>query len=209
MNIINNRTKIILLPLIIKAGLFLLGYLYITTSGFYQNKTFNLSLLDYFHQNDSSWYEFIFENGINIEPNSMVEGWRVPNQHTAFFPLYPYFIKSLTFIFGGDFKIWGNVISLISVSLLSLLSFDFLKTYLNNEKVAFNSTILLISNPFSLHFYTLYTESLFLVLFIGCLICIQRNKWLLLIFLSIPLTLIRPNGIFTALIMGVFILEKK
>lgn len=138
----------------------------------------------------------------------MVEGWRVPNQHTAFFPLYPYFIKSLTFIFGGDFKLWGNVISLISVSLLSLLSFDFLKTYLNNEKVAFNSTILLISNPFSLHFYTLYTESLFLVLFIGCLICIQRNKWLLLIFLSIPLTLIRPNGIFTALIMGVFILEK-
>ncbi len=94
----------------------------------------------------------------------------------AFFPLYPWLIKKLSFFLGHNFLLSAFVISYFSffislVLLFKLVRLDF------NKKVAKRSLLLLLIFPTSFFFASVYTESLFLALILGSFYAVRKKKW--------------------------------
>jgi len=95
----------------------------------------------------------------------------------AFFPLYPELIKILTPFFGGKDLVTGIFISLFcSLAFLFLFYKLILLDY--QESTVRYSLIFLLFFPTSFFFGMVYTESLFLMLVLGCFLAARKKKWL-------------------------------
>jgi len=95
----------------------------------------------------------------------------------AFFPLYPELIKILTPFFGGKDLVTGIFISLFcSLAFLFLFYKLILLDY--RESTVRYSLIFLLFFPTSFFFGMVYTESLFLMLVLGCFLAARKKKWL-------------------------------
>lgn len=111
----------------------------------------------------------------------------------AFFPLYPLLGRILTAI---DFVTPKNLLLDASIFvdpayfynafILSNALFIFALYFLYklvrldySEKISLGSIILLLAFPTSFYFGAIYTESLFLLLAVGCLFCLRKKNYLL------------------------------
>lgn len=93
----------------------------------------------------------------------------------AFFPLYPLFLKFVTF-YGGDFLI--SLLFTNLVFLMSLIIFFKLTEIDFNKKTAFYSVLLLLTFPTSFYFGSLYSESLFLFFTVSFIYLLRKNNYL-------------------------------
>lgn len=92
----------------------------------------------------------------------------------VFYPLYPLLMS--IFSFGGwPMEITGMVISRLSLAGASVCLYELLRTD-GDEKTAFFSVLLMAVYPFSMFTMGVYTESLFLLLTIGCMLLIRKDK---------------------------------
>jgi hypothetical protein len=94
---------------------------------------------------------------------------------TAFFPLYPALIHVFGVVLGSDL-IAGVVISLVcfAVALIllhRLVLLDF------SEEIADTTVLLVAFFPASFFFSAIYTESLFLMLSLGCILQARKGRW--------------------------------
>lgn len=150
-----------------------------------------------------SWANFDGEHYLSI---SLYGYQRL--QH-AFFPLYPlmiYLIGKIINIFSSfttiNFLIIGMLISNLSF-LLALKIFYKLLRLDYNEGLSFLVISILLIFPTSYYFASLYTESLYLLLSIGCFYFARQRKWFLSSILGILATATRIVGIF--LLLGLLI----
>lgn len=117
----------------------------------------------------------------------------------AFFPLYPFLIKILSFIF-RNYLFSGLLISNISYIIalfylykLVLLDFD--------KDVALRSVIYLSIFPTAFFMHAAYTESLFIVLTLASFYYARGNKWALVGILGMFAAMTRITGIILLPIM--------
>ncbi len=117
----------------------------------------------------------------------------------AFFPVYPYLIRILSFKY-FSLLLTGLTISNLSAWLLLILWFASLKKIFNT-KIANLGILVLIFSPTSFFLGSLYNESLFLSLILACFLASKKKHWLLAGLFAGLASATRVVGIFSLLII--------
>lgn len=98
---------------------------------------------------------------------------------TAFFPLYPLAIRGVGGLGSswGFYLVSGIVISLACFMIALVLLYRLAELELG-DKVARTTLMLIAFCPMAFYFSAVYSESMFLALSLGCILCARRGKWL-------------------------------
>jgi hypothetical protein len=105
-------------------------------------------------------------------------GYTTPAQ-TAFFPLYPLAIHLLTLPFNGQ-GVYVMALLLANAAFLgALLVLRVLVAAQWSSAIAERTVVLLAVFPGALYTFAPYNESLFLLLSLGCVLALQRRRWML------------------------------
>lgn len=204
--------KILLLSLLLKISYIVFAFgLYYAKVPHYEeifkktDNTFYSRVTGIFHRNDSGWYQHIAEKGYShMTHESFLERVKKQDQlEHAFFPLFPYLIKTCMQLFHTSFTKAGFWFSLIISTFCWILVFYFIKIYTHNEQLAYLSLLTLIFAPFNYYYSMIYTEALYLSLIMIVLIAILKNKCFIMSLGAALLCLIKING---ALLFPVFVL---
>jgi hypothetical protein len=155
------------------------------------------SLLNPWAHWDGVWYIKIATSGYADADGS-----------TAFFPLFPMLVRYLGVLFDGNLLITGMVVSLLcyagSVWLLwRLVRQDF------DEELASRAVIYLAIGPLSFFLQAVYTESLFLLLSLGCFVFAREGRWRVAGVLGLLATLTRSTGVLLLIPMAYYYYERR
>lgn len=114
----------------------------------------------------------------------------------AFFPLYPILIRITTAAIGSSYILSGLVISILSFFGILVLLSKYLRqlSFKKNEISWF--LIFFIAFPTSFFFISLYSESIFLLVFLGALVAIRKKQYFIAGLCGVALGLTRVTGIF-------------
>ena len=100
-----------------------------------------------------------------------------PRFHIVFYPLYPLFVRGLSYLCGGSIRtaafIQPNIFISLSIAVMyKLMRIDF------SEKTTKTAILLLIFNPFGFFFSLPFTESTFLFLSLLFMFMLKKENWL-------------------------------
>ncbi|MBE3074304.1 MAG: hypothetical protein IMZ75_05080, partial [Actinobacteria bacterium] len=124
-------------------------------------------LFDIWARWDAVWYLKIATDGYSAGDNS-----------TAFFPLYPFLLAALKPLFLGNGILAGMCISLAACLGAFYLFYRFVEIDFGGP-VARRALLYLAIFPTSFFFQTIYSESLFLLLTVGCLYAARRQEFMI------------------------------
>lgn len=148
-------------------------------------------LLPSWNRWDTQWYEGIARRGYD---------WRkaVGTSPTAFFPLYPLLIRVSVEATHRSYLMVALLIS--NLAFLGALLYLWRLTAFELGRAAAGRGVLYISIfPTALFFFAGYTESLFLLLTVGCFYHLRRHQWLLAGLLAALASATRVTGILLVL----------
>jgi hypothetical protein len=152
-------------------------------------------LFDIWARWDSVWYLQIAEYGYSRADGS-----------TAFFPLYPLLIAIFRPLF-----FWNGVLAGMFISLACCLGAFYLFYLLVEldfrKEVARRSVFYLAIFPTAFFFQTIYSESLFLLLTIGCLYAARRNEYVIAGVAGALATMTRSSGLLLLVPLGIMYLR--
>lgn len=117
---------------------------------------------------DSGWYLSIAADGYQYDPHG--------SSSVAFYPLYPLLLRAAGYL-GLDMRLAGFAISHAALLAACLLLWKLAALETRSEEVAERSVLFLLFCPGAVWFGMIYTESLFLLTLLGCLLCARRNQW--------------------------------
>ena len=168
--------------------------------GFFLTRIFPI---DIFARWDSAAYFSIITRGYS--PSSDI---RTIYSNIAFFPLYPYLVKSFGWLGiplpDGFYVAFGVLLSNLFFVAAAVLLFRLITVDLGFSEIAAKRTIgLLIFFPTSFIFSSFYTESLFLLLLIAGTRFTLNNRWKSVAFISFLILLARAQGL---VVWGIFLL---
>lgn len=161
--------------------------------------------LSAFCQYDCNWYLTIINDGYMDEP---LTSGHVGAANWAFFPLFPILIRiahSLTDM---------NPI-LIGIILNNLFYYAFIVLVLKYHRQKFPNvnqthlTYVLSFSPIGIYVNSLYTESLYILLLILILLCIEKKYWFAIGLLGVALSSTRFTGVFMVLLVLVKLFEER
>lgn len=151
------------------------------------------SWLDVWSAWDSGWYFNIIQNGYDTSVVPFQADGRPNQQNFAFFPLYPLLVWALTKVTGSVLAagvLVSNVCFLASLRLMLAVG-----TPRWGEGAARAAVVILCFMPHTFIFSAVYTESLFLMLLLGCVLAADRRQWFLAGVLGALLAATRLVGI--------------
>jgi hypothetical protein len=188
-------------------------YLLFSMSLTVANGTLYDSYIGLVKKNDAHWYERIAVNGYpeirKKEEIGFSEGKHYKQSEWAFFPFYPLLNRGTSWLLNVDFDrsafVWSILFSMAAI----IGAYWFGVAFFNDQRLALFNSVLLFSFPFSFYHSMFYTEALFLSFLVYCFLSIYYGRYLLLMVLLIPLTLIRPNGIIALVPLYLYHLERK
>jgi hypothetical protein len=169
----------------------------------------HIFLLDIFARWDSRWYFSILKNGYQPSANL-----RTMFSNLAFFPLYPYLVKSVGW-FGIPLPdslytflglLLSNLCFLASAALLYRLAISSLGF---DEDTAHRALTLLIVFPVSFFFSAFYPESLFLFLTLLAFTFALEEKWAWTGVCAALVIVTKPTGIVAVFALAWLYMEKK
>lgn len=102
-------------------------------------------------------------------------GYRDQLGRTAFFPLYPGLIHVVGTVISSDL-VAGVLISLVCFAVALFLLYQLVVLDASRE-VAETTLLLVAFSPMAFYFSAVYTESLFLLLSVGCILQARRGRW--------------------------------
>lgn len=122
----------------------------------------------------------------------------------AYFPLFPLLIKVVGTIIGGKLLYGGLVISVFSLFWGLILLRKLLNSLPGKNKFVWSSVVYLLLLPGSFFFVSVYTESLFLTLFCGALLLLNRKQYVLAAITACLLGMTRLVGVFVVIPIVVY-----
>jgi Mannosyltransferase (PIG-V) len=132
---------------------------------------------------DGTWYIQIASQGYNHKPGS----W-------AFFPLYPWLLHGTADATHGQYVVAGTLLS-IAAALAAAALLYLLVEGDYGRRVALWSVAFLAFFPTSIFFQAVYTESLFLLAGLACVLWARRGRWELAGLAGMIAALTRNTGI--------------
>jgi hypothetical protein len=143
---------------------------------------------------DSAWYERLATLGYNSpDPN-----WKSADPNFAFFPLYPTLINIISRLTGLSVQLSGLVLNIICLTLALYGIEKLANTYDHKYKQKTNDStikILVLFAPTAVFYGMIYTEALFLCLFVWLLYGLLTSKSVPLLLAGGLLAVTRLNGI--------------
>jgi len=129
------------------------------------------SILDWLKQWDSGWYLGIAQNGYRYVPGRQC--------NVVFFPLYPILMRWLAF--GGviDYRLVGYLISNGSLFLAVVALWKLAVIEMPDESSARRVVQLVLFNPVTVFYSSIYSESLYLLCLVSTLYLARVERWLL------------------------------
>ena len=178
-------------------GLFLLSRLLVLAAaalsrtamlqGFFSGRT--RSWVQRFSVWDANWYLSIANEGYAYDPHGQ--------SSAGFYPLYPLLIRAGTRL-GFDAKLTGYAISLTALYAACVGLWRLAARETRSAAVAERAVLFLLFCPGSMWFGLVYTESLFLVTTVGCLLSARRGRWLAAGLWGMAAALTRTPGLLLA-----------
>lgn len=149
----------------VTAGLGLLGIR--KPPGFLPPRT----VLDWFLRWDALWYLDVLEHGYHFT------GPGDPKTNVGYLPLYPWLARAASL--GGliDTRLAGLIVSLVGFGLACVLLWQLVAREWRDARLATLTVTFLLFSPVSFYFTTLYSESWFLPLTIGCFLAARSDRW--------------------------------
>jgi hypothetical protein len=129
------------------------------------------SILDWFKQWDSGWYLDIAQRGYTYVPGKECS--------VVFFPLYPVLLGWLTFGGAVDGRVVGYLISNGSLFFGIVVLWKLTVLEMRDESCAKHVVQLLLFNPMTVFYSSIYTESLYLLCLVSTLYFARTERWLL------------------------------
>ena len=133
------------------------AYTWIDQNTQVQEQTWNL--LPLHAEWDSEWYLDIAENGYSLEGDYGLK-------NIVFFPVYPFLLKLLGFLVGGNLLLAGVILSIATLYGTLLIFHRFIKEF-HPDVDSYLPLLLMLIFPTAFFLNALYTESLFLLLSIS------------------------------------------
>ncbi len=182
------------------------GYLRFVQRGFFITRLFPL---DMFIRWDSNWYFSIIKNG--YQPSSDL---RTVYSNMAFFPLYPYLVKSLGWLGlhlpDGYYALVGLLLSNLCFLAAMLLLYRLIVVSLGfSEAAARRALVLLFVFPAGFFFSSFYPESLFLLLAVAGFTFAMQEKWLPAGICAALAVLTKSQGVLLAIALAWLYMEKR
>ena len=117
----------------------------------------------------------------------------------VFYPLYPWLIRSLTFL-TNDYLVSALIISTVAsaaaaVIFYNLVSLDY------SRQTALRSVWFFLIFPTSYFLHIGYTESIFMTLALGCIYAARTNQWMLAGIIGALACLTRANGLILVVVL--------
>ncbi len=145
------------------------------------------SAINLFNQWDAGWYLDIVKRGYEYVPGQ--------RSSVVFFPLYPVSVRLLTFGGAVDARLVGYLVSngalFVAIILLwKLATFEVHDATFSKHVVQF-----LLFNPMTVFYSSIYTESLYLLWFVGTLYLARTQRWLLAALCAYAAALCRVVGL--------------
>lgn len=129
------------------------------------------------------------------------DGYRDGDPSAAYFPLYPLATRLAGVLVGDRWLLAGTLVSnvalLVALVLLHRLTSDVL-----SESAARWAVVLLLLNPMAFFLYAPYSESLFLLLALGCLLWLRQGRWVAATAAASLATATRSTGVVLGLAMA-------
>ena len=157
-------------------------------------------LVEPMRQWDGAWYRLIAATGYESE------GIAFPAK-AAFWPLYPWLMDFGSTLTGLSPESVGYIISNLSFAAALILLY-YLVTLDMNAEVARRTLWALALFPTAFFFNAVYTESLFLLLTVGCLLAARKGNWWLAGAIGLLAALTRSAGIMLLAPMGILFLQQ-
>jgi hypothetical protein len=151
---------------------------------------------------DSGWYLRIAEDGYTAVTNLRQES------SLAFFPAYPYLIRGLhallpEFMQGSDTRVWiGLILSNLCILAALGLLHHCVERYFGKELDPDRTVLYMLVFPASFYFFSVYTESFFLLVAVTAFFFAFRQQWWLAGAAGLVLGMSRPTGILLAPALG-------
>jgi hypothetical protein len=124
----------------------------------------------------------------------------------AFFPGYPALIRLLMPVTAGSALAAGVIVSLVAGLAAAVLLRRLALELSGNERVARTAVLFLALAPFGVFLSAVYSEALFLALSLGAWLAAVRHRWWLAGAVAAGAALVRVNGLFLAVALGVLYL---
>jgi Mannosyltransferase (PIG-V) len=139
---------------------------------------------------------------------AVLQGYHYHQAITAFFPLYPVLLWVGNWLLDGQIELAGVIISnvafLVALFLLyQLLIIDF------RRDVVRRALLYLALFPTAFYFSAVYSESLFLLLSVGCLLAARRDRWWIAGAFGFLAALTRSHGILLALPLVIMFVKQQ
>ncbi|EWT01089.1 membrane protein [Intrasporangium oryzae NRRL B-24470] len=142
---------------------------------------------------DGQWYQWIAQHGY---PDTLpTDGTgKVQQNPWAFYPLFPFLARAGMAVTGLDFPVVGSTVALLcgfgAAVLIGLLLRDRI-----GDPAAYLVVVLWASFPASVTLQLAYTESLAMLLLVGYLYALSRERWLVATVVAVLVGLSRPIGV--------------
>ncbi len=182
------------------------SYITYVKRGYFLTRVFPL---DIFARWDSRWYFSIIKDGYQASVNL-----KTAYSNMAFFPLYPYLVKSLGW-FGldlpnGYYILVGLILSNLCFLASAMLLYKLIIGPLGFRHATAQRTLgLLFVFPASFFFASFYPESLFLFLTLAAFTLALQEKWLLTGVCTALAILARPQGVVLAFALAWLYMEQR
>ncbi|HVZ81514.1 MAG TPA: glycosyltransferase family 39 protein [bacterium] len=174
----------VLVLLVIAAGAFLFPF---NSANYYANFTYP------FQAPPDLWTHYKTWDG-QIYLYLSQEGYRPGHMANAFYPLFPFLIKIMGRLLGGNDLLAALLIShLLTFGAMAYLFLIFRETL--DAREAFLACLFILTFPTAFFMGLIYTESLFLCLIGGLWFHARRGDWKPALFFAFLLPLTRPTGI--------------
>jgi hypothetical protein len=175
-------------------GLFILSrcFFWIVAISVHTNLTSNAPDSALFALLDGYWYLDIALHGYDVHARGL---HFFGQQNYVFFPLYPLLIKGFILCTGIQARIAAQCIS-NACFLAALYLFYRWMDQAYGTYTARISAILLAFSPYNIYFMAIYTDALFLLLFLLFWFAAQKKSWLGVGIYGFLLGLTHPNGVF-------------
>jgi len=118
---------------------------------------------------DTSWYLDIARNGYFYSAAT--------ESSVAFYPLYPLLIRAVSWL-GADSLLAGYIISHLALACACLFLWKLAALETRSAETAELAVIFLLFCPAAVWFGMVYTESLFLLTVLGCILAARQGRWL-------------------------------
>lgn len=137
---------------------------------------------------DSSWYLDIAQHGYHH-----VSVWPGGDSSFAFFPLFPWLVRALSFVTLGSPLLAALVLATALGAVGALLIWR-LTAQIFGDEVAYRAAALFCFFPASFVLSMAYTEALTIAAAAGCLLALSRRRWILAGGLGAAAAMTRPTA---------------